>query len=221
MKVLGVSGSPIKNSNTDRTVKMVLEATGCETEFVKLRDYTVEPCRACLGCVKTNRCVIKDDGIELAEKAKAADAIVIGGFTPYSTLDARTKAFIERLFPLRHRYGFLAGKPGAAVVTCAVPEGHETMPPSGQMGVSAIHFGMMEEGMNFLGAVTVLGNVPCVGCVMVDECETAGITMVYGPDATPESVGVGLLEKQPDAVEAAKELGHKIAEALKSKQGDL
>jgi multimeric flavodoxin WrbA len=36
MKVLGVSGSPIKNSNTDRALKTVLDATGCETELVKL-----------------------------------------------------------------------------------------------------------------------------------------------------------------------------------------
>jgi multimeric flavodoxin WrbA len=60
MKVLGVSGSPIKNSNTDRALKAVLDATGCETEFVKLTDYRVEPCRACLGCVKSNQCVIQD-----------------------------------------------------------------------------------------------------------------------------------------------------------------
>ncbi len=79
MKVLGVSWSPIKNSNTDRALKAVLNATGYETEFVKLIDYTVAPCKACIGCVKTNKCVIKDDGIELAEKAKAADALVIAG----------------------------------------------------------------------------------------------------------------------------------------------
>lgn len=82
MKVLGVSGSPIKNSNTDRALKAVLDATECETEFIKLIDYTVEPCRACLGCVKSNTCVIKDDGIMLTEKTKEADALVIAGFTP-------------------------------------------------------------------------------------------------------------------------------------------
>ncbi|MFI4913256.1 MAG: flavodoxin family protein [Sedimentisphaeraceae bacterium JB056] len=214
MKVLGISGSPIKNSNTDRTVKAVLEATGCETEFVKLIDYTIEPCRACLGCVKTNRCVIKDDGIELAEKAKAADALVIGGFTPYSTIDARTKAFIERLYPLRHIHGFMTGKPGAAVVTCAVPKGHKAMPPAAQMGINAIQFYMLEEGMNFIGAVTIQGNVPCVGCSSSDECKMSGIRMIYGPSAASDSIGIELLEKQPVAVEATKELGCKIAEEL-------
>jgi multimeric flavodoxin WrbA len=94
-KVLGVSGSPIPNSNTDRALKAVLAATGLDAELIKLADYTVAPCKGCLGCVKTNRCVIQDDGILLAEKAKAADALVIAGFTPYSTLDSRTKAFIE------------------------------------------------------------------------------------------------------------------------------
>ena len=99
MKVLGVSGSPIENSNTDRVLKKALESTGLQTEFIKLKEYKVAPCLACLGCVKTNRCVIEDDGIMLAEKAKTADAMIIAGFTPYSSLDARTKAFIERLYP--------------------------------------------------------------------------------------------------------------------------
>jgi multimeric flavodoxin WrbA len=215
MKVLGVSGSPIKNSNTDRALKAVLKATGCETEFIKLIDYTVEPCRACLGCVKTNKCVIKDDGIELAEKVKEADALVIGGFTPYSTLDARTKAFMERLYPLRHRHAFMAGKPGGAVITSCVIEDNETLPPAGQMGVSAIQFYMMEEGMIFVGAVKVPGNVPCMKCSFVDECKMSGIPMLYGPDATVESVGIKSFEEQPVAMEAAKELGRKIAVELK------
>ena len=34
--VLGISGSPVKNSNTDRLIKAVLAATGLEFEFVKL-----------------------------------------------------------------------------------------------------------------------------------------------------------------------------------------
>ena len=216
-KVLGVSGSPIKNSNADRSLQAVLDATGCETEFVKLSDYTIEPCRACLGCVKTNKCVIKDDGITLAEKAKSADALVIAGFTPYSTLDARTKAFIERLYPLRHKHGFMAGKPGGAVITSAAPKDSDILPPAAQMGINAIQFYMMEEGMNFVDAVKVGGNVPCIKCGFGNECKVSGISMLYGPDATVESVGINSFEKQPDAVEAAKELGRKIAEELKVK----
>jgi multimeric flavodoxin WrbA len=214
MKVLGVSGSPIENSNTDKALKAVLEATGLETEFIKLIDYTVAPCKACLGCVKTNRCVIQDDGIMLAEKAKVADALVIAGFTPYSTLDSRTKAFIERLYPLRHNHGFMAGKPGGAVITSCIPEDNKQLPPAGEMGVNAVMFYMMEEGMRFIGAVKIQGTIPCVRCGFGDECKMSGIKMLYGPTATIDTVGVKAFESEPLSVDAARELGRKLAEAL-------
>ncbi len=217
MKVLGVSGSPIKDSNTDRALKLALESTGLDTEFIKLVDYTVVPCRACLGCVKSNRCVIEDDGIWLAEKAKEAAALIIAGFTPYSSLDARTKAFIERLYPLRHTHGYMAGKPGGAIITCAVPSDNEMLPPACDFGVNAVKFYMMEEGMEFIGEVRVKGNVPCIRCGFGDECNMTGIKMLFGPDATVSSVGVKTLETQPDAVKAAIDLGKKIADYLKSK----
>jgi multimeric flavodoxin WrbA len=217
MKVLGISGSPIYNSNTDRALKASLEATGLETEFVKLVDYKITPCRACIGCVDTNRCVnTRDDGIMLAEKAKAADALIIACYTPYSSIDALTKAFIERLYPLRHKHGFMAGKPGGAIVTCAVPAASKTLPPAGDMGVNAVMFYMMEEGMNFVGSVKILGNVPCIKCGYGNECKTSGIKMIYGNEATVQSVGVNTFEGQPDALEASRKLGKKIADALKT-----
>ncbi len=216
MKVLGVSGSPIKNSNTDKALMAVLEATGLVTEFIKLTDYTVAPCKACLGCVKTNRCVIQDDGILLTEKAKETDALVVAGFTPYSSLDARTKAFIERLYPLRHNHGFMAGKPGAVVITSAIPEGNKELPPAADMGVNAVMFYMMEEGMRFIGALKVQGNVPCVRCGVGDECKVSGLKMIHGPMATVDSVGIKSFESQPQNLDAARELGWKLAEALQA-----
>lgn len=218
MKVLGVSGSPVKNSNTDRALKLALESTGLETEFIKLNDYSVAPCRACLGCVKTNKCVIEDDGILLAEKAKEADALIIAGFTPYSSLDAGTKAFIERLYPLRHIHGYMAGKPGGAIITCAVPADSETLPPACDFGINAIKFYMMEEGMEFVGEVRVKGNVPCIKCGYGDECKMSGIKMLYGQEATVASAGIKTFEQQPESMKAAIELGENIADRLKSKQ---
>lgn len=217
MKVLGISGSPIKNSNSDRALKLALESTGLKTEFIKLIDYKIEPCRACLGCVKTNTCVIKDDGIELAEKVKEADALIIAGFTPYSSLDSRTKAFIERMYPLRHQHAYMAGKPGGAIITSAVPPGSEALPPAADFGINAIKFYMMEEGMDFTGEVRILGNVPCIKCGLGNECKASGITMLYGPEATVESVGSSSFEDQPEAVAAAVKLGKDIADKLKSK----
>lgn len=218
MKVLGVSGSPIPDSNTDRALKAVLEATGLDAEFVKLRDYNISPCIACLKCVDTNVCILNDDGNLLAEKAKEADALIIAGFTPYSSLDSRTKAFIERLYPLRHKKGFMRGKVGGIVVTSAIPEHCNMLPPAAENGVNAISYYMMEEGMEIVGAVKVLGNVPCIKCGYGDDCDTSGIKMIFGPEATLDSTGIRRFEDQPEAVKDATELGRKIAEALRSKR---
>ncbi|MFO0753819.1 MAG: flavodoxin family protein [Thermodesulfovibrionales bacterium] len=214
MKVLGVSGSPIADSNTDRALKAALEATGMETEFLKLSDYSVEPCRACLGCITTNRCVIGDDGVLLAEKAREADALIVGCYTPYSSLDGRTKAFLERLYPLRHLKGLMAGKPGGAIVTTSVPEGAAGLPPAFDMAKNAVMFYMMEEGMRFEGAVRVMGNVPCVKCGNGDTCSMSGLKMLNGPDATVASVGISRFEEQADAVQAAVDLGKRIAQVF-------
>jgi len=61
LKILGVYGSPIPNSNTNRAVKAVLEASGLESEFVKLSDINVRPCRVCRRCVEDNICKQEDN----------------------------------------------------------------------------------------------------------------------------------------------------------------
>ena len=210
MKIIGVSGSPIKNSTTDRAVQMVLAATGVrKTEFFKLSDYTVSPCNGCLECITTNRCVIKDDGVMLAEKVFKADVLVIGGYTSYSSLDSRTKAFIERLYPLQHRYGLMAGKRGVAVVTCAFPPDREGLPSACANGLQAIKDYMHLVGMEWIGGVPIVGNMPCVNCGEV-QCQQSGLKILHGSDATLARVGVRSLEDDPDSIAALKKLGEDL-----------
>jgi hypothetical protein len=85
------------------------------------------------------------------------------------------------------------------------------------MGSNAIMFYMMEEGMRFEGAVRVMGNVPCTKCGHGDLCDMSGIKMLFGPNATTESVGINIFENQQNAVTAATELGKRIAQALSEK----
>lgn len=216
MKVLGVSGSPIPNSNTDRAVKAILDATGLEAEFIKLSDYKFSGCMHCLECTYTNKCVIDDDGPMLVEKAKEASAIIIGGWTPFSSLDSRTKAFMERCFANRHLKNFMKGKPAVSVVTHAAPEENPELPPAASMGQNAIMYYMLEEGMDYLGGVKVTGNVPCIRCGVGDTCEISGLKMLLGPTATVEKAGVKKFEEQP-AAQAAVKFGKLIAEALAKK----
>lgn len=107
--IIGISGSPVKNSNTDRLVKTILDASGLTSEFVKLSKMSVKPCMACKGCVQDNICKVKDDFPELAEKIKGAKAIIIGGYIPYGQIDGFTKALLERFWSLRHINNLLRG----------------------------------------------------------------------------------------------------------------
>ena len=211
MKVLGVSGSPIKDSNTDRALKIALAATGVKTEFIKLSEYNIQPCNACLGCRETNSCVQKDSGNLLMNKAFKADALIIAGFTPYSSIDSRTKIFMERLYPLHHRHALMSGKPGAAIVTCAIPLGHEGMPSACENGISAIQNYILEEGMNFIGGISILGNVPCVACK--DQCGVSTLKMLFGQDATPENVKINSIENNSQETTALEKLGTDIVDA--------
>ena len=214
MKVLGVSGSPVKNSNTDRALQIALEATCMKSEFIKLSDYTFGSCDACLGCITTNKCIKKDDGVMLAEKTYKADALIIAGFTPYSSLDSRTKTYMERLYPLHHRNGLMVGKPGGAIVTSAIPTGQDQMPSAAEIGIEAIKHYMMEERMNFFGGVSLLGNVPCIRCGDDGQCQMSGLKMIHGKDATLESVGISDFENDPDKVAELKKLGEAIGDSF-------
>lgn len=73
-EILGISGSPVKNSNTDRLVKTVLDASGLKSEFVKLSDMNVRPCMACKKWVQDNVCKVNDDFPGLGEKIKKQGA---------------------------------------------------------------------------------------------------------------------------------------------------
>lgn len=220
VEVVGFSGSPIHDSNTDRAVKMILEATGLKSEFVKLSDYRVEPCRACLACVKDNRCVVKDDARELADRFRRARAFVLGAYTPYSSLDARSKAFMERMYCLRHKAGLNRGKVGATVVTTACQPGAEGLPPAAETANSQLAFWMMEEGMRHVGSMTILGNLPCIRCGWGDRCEMSGVRMLGGADATVASMGVRDIEKDTDLVRSTRRLGKALQKALEQAEAD-
>jgi len=220
VQVLGISGSPIPESNTDRAVKYILEQTGLETAFLKLSELDVEPCRACLGCVRDNRCVVKDDGQTLAELFHEAPAFVLGAYTPYSSLDARSKTFMERMYCFRHRVGAGAGKFGASVITTACAPDVAGLPPAAETATSQIAFWMMEEGIANLGSMVLLGNVPCIRCGYGDDCKMSGVEMIHGSEASVASVGVREFEDDESLLATARQLAQKIRESVLGRTGE-
>lgn len=207
--IVGISGSPINNSNTDRLIQAVLDSSGLSSEFVKLSKIQVRPCIACLGCKKDNICKVKDDFPELAEKVRKAGAIVVGGYSPYGAVDGFTKAFLERLFSLRHQNGLNRGKM-AVVVTTGIGRGAPGLEEASHQTTHALKL----EGMEVLGQLKATGNPECMVCGYGETCPMSALPWIFGNDTkvTPEKFCK--VEDQKETWQQAKALGQDIARRL-------
>lgn len=108
-KVLAVNGSPRKKWNTEQLLRKALEgaaAAGAETELVQLYAEPFKGCVSCFACKRKNSktgglCAFRDALTPILEKARQADALIIGSPVYYDYPTALTRAFLERLlFPL-------------------------------------------------------------------------------------------------------------------------
>ena len=208
IEVLGISGSPVENSNTDRLVRCVLEATELECEFVKLSRVNIRPCLACTQCVPDNICKVKDDFPELAEKVKKARALIIGAYIPYKQIDGFTKALLERFWSLRHVTNLLRGKLCATVLTYLSPEAADSVKRS-----LAVQLRDMER-MELVGQMMIEGNIPCLTCGTGDDCEMSGLRKRYGPDARSADYPYVRVEDQKEVWEEAMRIGRLIGERV-------
>jgi len=209
-QIIGISGSPIKNSNTDRLIKAVLDSSGLSTEFVKLSKINVRPCIACLGCKKDNICKVNDDFPVLAEKVRKAGAVVVGGYSPYGSVDGFTKAFLERLFSLRHQNGLNRGKL-AVVVATGIGRGA----PGLEQASSQIAHALTLEGMEVLGQLMVTGNPECLVCGYGETCPMSALPWVFGDDVKVTPDKFCNVEDQEETWQRAQALGRDIADRLR------
>ena len=210
IEVLGISGSPIENSNTDRLVQAVLEATELEFEFVKLSRINIRPCLACKQCVPDNICKVKDDFPELAKKIRKAKALIIGAYIPYKQIDGFTKALLERFWSLRHVSNLLRGKLCVTVLTYLSPDAVDNTNQA-----LAIQLKEMER-MELIGQVMVKGNIPCLTCGVGDDCEMSGLRKRYGPDARSSDYPYVRVEDQKEVWDEAMRIGRLIGERIRT-----
>jgi len=117
MKILGISGSPRKNGNTDILIKRALDLckkNGAEIEFLSLSDSRLEYCDACYSC-KMGSCIKKDDVQKILNSMTKSDAIIIGSPTYFSSISGRLKTLFDRSLPLRIHGYKLRDKVGGAI----------------------------------------------------------------------------------------------------------
>lgn len=99
MLVVGVSGSPRAESNSEILLRGVLEgaaAAGASVELVRLRQLRFSHCLACGWCHETGECRLADGMQGLYARVEACDVLVVASPIQFGTVSALTKAFVER-----------------------------------------------------------------------------------------------------------------------------
>jgi multimeric flavodoxin WrbA len=111
MKVLGIMGSPRRQSNTEILLDKALEGAreaGAEVEKVLVSKLKISPCLEIYACRKDGNCAIKDDMQLLYEKLLEADHVIFASPIFFYGITSQAKAIIDRcqaLWVRRHVLG--------------------------------------------------------------------------------------------------------------------
>jgi len=135
VKIIGLTGSPRKDSNTEIYVNKALESAenaGAKTEIINLGSAEIEPCIACDICKSTGECAIYDDMREITGKLIDAQGIIIGSPVYFGNVSSQMKIFMDRSRPLRIDFKLKDKVAGAISVGASRNGGQETT-------ITAIH----------------------------------------------------------------------------------
>ena len=102
-RILVITTSLRNGSNSDVLAGRLIAGAkdaGHEVEQISLKGRELKFCIGCLACQKTQRCVLKDDAVWIAEKVRDADALVFVTPIYYYEMSGQMKTLLDRLNPL-------------------------------------------------------------------------------------------------------------------------
>ena len=111
MTILGIMGSPRRQSNTEILLDAALAGAkeiGAEVEKVVVSELKVSPCREIYACLKDGDCAIKDDMQWIYERLLQADHVIFASPIFFYGLTSQAKAIVDRcqaLWVRRHVLG--------------------------------------------------------------------------------------------------------------------
>jgi hypothetical protein len=207
-RIIAVNGSSHRGGNIERAMKRILDASEESHEMVHLHRLRIRPCTGCLQCVEENRCAQRDDMNELLEKIVQADALVVGAYPTFSSVNGLTKLFTERMFPLKHRKMLTRGKLAAAV--------------AGGFRDAAEVERYLRHFLNWFRfeVVSVLrlgGNPPCLSCGCGEECAYSNIPLVFGEGARITPDKFYCLEDDREVMLEAERIGKALGSAVRER----
>jgi len=186
--ILGISGSGRKEGNTGALIEAVLNEAGGPSEMVWLIDLNLGYCTGCLRCAFEGACWQQDGMTDLYYKLIEADAIVYGSPCYYGNVSGLFKSFMDRSIAL----GYMGIGKEADI------EMHGRKPLAGKPAA-------------IVSAVAGHG-VDAVLAIMEGYAGYAEMNIVGRLGAV---AGMDDVRDKPDIMSQARDLGAKLAEALK------
>ena len=101
--VLIISTSLRGGSNSELLAKECAkgaEEAGNRVELLSLKGKKIQYCIGCLSCIKTGKCVQKDDAPEIMEKLRRADVLIFATPIYYYEMSGQMKTLLDRMNPL-------------------------------------------------------------------------------------------------------------------------
>ena len=102
-KILVLSTSPRKGGNSDALADEFIRGAreaGHEVEKISLFEQTIQFCKGCLSCLKTQRCIIHDDADTIVQRMRTADVLVFATPIYYYGMCGQMKTLLDRANPL-------------------------------------------------------------------------------------------------------------------------
>ena len=99
MKVLGIMGSPRRESNTELLLDKALAGAheaGAGVEKVLVSRHKISPCVEDYDCLKAGNCSIKDDMQSIYDKLVEADHVILASPIFFYGITAQAKALVDR-----------------------------------------------------------------------------------------------------------------------------
>lgn len=111
--VLGIAGSPRRHGNSERLLDALLDGVregGAEAKRLVVSEASISPCRGCNACSGTGECAVRDGMADVYPLLDAAGAIVVSTPVFFSTVPAVLKALYDRCQPYWARR-YVLGEP--------------------------------------------------------------------------------------------------------------
>jgi hypothetical protein len=205
--IVGISAGR-EEKVTEKAVKTVLEETEQPNELYSLSSFEILTCDACNGCISTNRCVKDDKLNEIIETMIKADGIVFGAPEYWDGMNAKGRAFWERVaFSLRHNDNYpLADKPGVIVGVSGDGDSKYVL--------KDIKAFFDDVKINTFSQIEVRGEYACFSCGLGHICRAGGLTNFYKiPVEKNEVIRPELCEQYPETENQEKDVLVELKEA--------